>query len=764
MILQSAASPAIGTVDQAVQIGGTFRGASRVNLSRTIGGAGLLGHSGPMGAEGSVVAMSAQPGPEPSIWHRQLGNWPPRPGDDVIASIGTIEAGRWGVLQGNIRAVDRIAAHTWELDIADEMAPLRRTVSVPPLSALMPTGVGERIARPGLDADYYAHRVMRACGITNTPRFPRGAAGVSACLQGSTFPEVGELVGSSAASSTDAQPLFRGTPWGYGMHNGSARYRSSADLSMADTRVGLMVAPDHQGSTLVTLHNGPGTEISRVTVGSNRAVSVVWGLGADRVFLSLPAAPGWTRLTVVSGGGVLTVSTDDGRSTSTGTTSSHTFRFLNVSASAGSRVAGLMAGSDLGNYHGFTPNLRMTYPEVLQARLLTMSRIHEEQALDVLQGIAESALRACWRDEDGVVRWVPWCWLVAQHESTDVTSDEHGLDGWGESDTFDTRHRRVVVRSQWPETRVSRYPDHTVFTGSGVTLQDRESLHTDVVACPDNQTWIGPDLPATELGKEMPPDEAFRDFNRDRGSAIGGVVVGPGSRTRWAYPTATLYHALRLRIAHIGPDAWAFHATYQDLASLPNDYSVALRTPNEDTNTALWDWKRDNALPVVRVQLLADWVDREVSAGQGHPAAADYTHEGGRWVQGYTGDAPQVFADWLADHVLDPLGSVKLDVHPDPSRRVGAIVNFVDAHRHGITLRCLTVGIDQESWDEGGDADQTMTLSLVVLGVLEVVATHADAARVHRAAGRNTHGDVERHFAGATHGQVQQAIREGVVR
>lgn len=761
-----AAAPAVATVDQGVSIDGTYRGARRIRLSRSMGGAPLLGHSGQMGATGEITAVSAQDGPEPSIWRRQYDNWPPKPGDSARASIGTHEAGRWGVLQGLIRSANRVGPHMWSLVVADEMAPLRTTVSMDPLTAFMPPPApgGDRVA-PGLTADYVAHRAFRACGINNTPPVPPGFIGVSAPMQDSMWPEVGDLREASQSTNTSFSPNFDTSAGVHHLSDGRGVYRSSRDgdnLRIDGSFIAVTVPTTSTGLVSINLRNNAGTIVGQLVIGAGRSIAARFGIAGDLVELTMPASQSWTRVVVAARGGTLTLSRNDGSPDRTSAfMAGNTWRDLDVNVAGGAGIAGLMAGNTLvdtpARYLGHSPNLAMHRPATLTTSMLTLHRIRPVCALDLIQEIAQATLRACWRDEDGVVQWMPWCVAISQPAVTDVTSDAHALDGWGESESLDDKHRRVAVTTKWPETLSSRYPEQVVFQGRGETIEKQGEQRSEVMACPDDETWIGVDFPPVQMAQEG-YSEGWRNFTIGRGSARGGVLVGPGDRTRWGYPNAIDVTAISTGAVPVGPDAWRLMTRYESHASLPNDYTVSARTPNDEAvHTTLPRWQRDHPLPVYRAYVKATWVDAQASAGSGPPLAGDYDHDGGRWVQQYDGLGPQLFADWLAQHVLDPLGTIDLPVHHDPRLQVGDVVNYVDAHRHGITLRALIVGIDQESWIEEGQAGQDMTLRLLVLAVVKANVTYDDARR----ASPGTYTDDQSRHAGRTYTEVTAALTGG---
>lgn len=761
-----ASAPAIGQVDQAVTISGAPRGAQRIALSRGMGGAPWPGWTGQPGATGDVTALSAQTGPEPSIWNRQVDSWPPPPGATCHAALGTTDAGRWTVLNGTIRTTTRTGPHAWSLTVADLLSPLRTHVSVEPLCYRMPGPTpGSTMLRPGLDADYYAHRAFRAAGINNTPPLEQGIIGVSAPMQASAWPEMGTLTGSGSSTLPSATPLFRSAPWGYALHDATLTYQASADLQLTATKVGVMVGPDHNASVALQLLNGPGDVMGQITVHTSKAVSVVWGVGEDRVTLSMPPRT-YTRLTVSASNatGRVTISTDGpGTDVSAPYTGARTFRFLRVAADPWSQIAGVVAASHLGEYLTYEPRLRMHTPVVLRGTLRAMSTIHSRPALELINEIAQATCRSWWVDEDGVHQWQPQCVPVLRTTAVDVTSDAHALDGWGESDSLDDRHRRVVVTTEWPQVKAGAWPDQQVWRGSGVTLRERGVPDEDIITVPADETWIGVDLPVHLMGLNPPPGAEWRDYANGRGSQTGAVLVGPGDRTRWPFPPVTETSLVSAGITKITEDEWLSRIEFLATGSVPAGYYLAARTPGAEDGGSLPRWARDRELPVLRANIRARWVPRDARAGSGHVLAGDYEHQGGRWVQGYNGENAQVYADFLASLWVEPLGRVDLGVLHDPRLQVGDVINYVDKHRHGITLRCLAVGIDQESWDipgtngNAGQAGQDMTLALVVLAVVKVTPTYDDARR----ASPGTYTDDQSRNAGRTYTEVTAALTGG---
>lgn len=766
---QGPSAPPVAAVSQAVVIDGTNRGARRIELQRGMGGAPLPGWSADPGVRGRITALSAQTGREPSIWNRQQDNWPPKPGDRVLASSGTREAGRWTVLAGTIRDVSREGEHLWSMTVADEMTPLRTLVSMWPLAYLMrPMAPGMPLRRPGLCADYYAHRAFRAAGINNTPPWPGGwTQGVSAPLQGSGLSDAGQLLEAGASSGpTTHNPIFRGAPWGYSLYNGVFYYEATDDVPLPVAKIGIMVGPDHSSFTQITLHNGPGTEVARVTIGAGRSVSVSWGRDADRVVLSMPSRTGWTKLTVTASAatGAVTIDTDDPSTTpiSTPYAGGLTFRYAKIDASAGSQVAGFMAASAITGYITHTPQLRLHFPFVYTATLPMMSRMRARTAMELIAQIADRARRQWWVDEDGIHQWMPECVTLGREpNSEDITTDEHVLgDDWAEGDSLDDWHRQVVVTSEWAMVNAARYPEQDCWRGSGVTVNDRGAAKEEVVSVPDDETWIGIDIPPFRMGEAPPPGEEWRSYTAKRGTMLGGVITGPGDRTRWPFPTAFPYDVGRFSLRSTAIDEWTHRVEFaaDPGPGIPEDYNIAARTPGAEDGGSLPRWARDRDLPVLRCYVHGKWLPREHTAGNGHSLAGDMEHNGGRWVQGYTGEQPLIYAEHMAGYWIRPLGRITLDIAHDPRRQVGDVANLVDKHRHGITLRVLVLGIKQSSVDEITTADQTMTLELFVLAVERVEATYNDMSRAQRP---RTHDQVEAALAGRTYTQVQSDLQEG---
>lgn len=693
-----------------------------VETSRTLGG-NLPGNDrgGAPGASGSVSVFTPGYGTEPSPWARR-GNWPPRPGSGVSCSAGTVEAGLYPVLDGTVRQVSPAGGGVLSVEVSDPMDPLTRVLSVPALASSMPPAtVGGELLRPGLSADYVANRVLRACGVWNTPLMPANMVGVSVPLQGAAHPERGTCTRVHAVDQPTALVNFNDAPWGFAVFSMDATYLPS-DTNLAAVQVGVMAAPNHAATAVVTLDRPGG--ILNLTVNSLRQVTIAGPSGS----VVLPADPGWVRVRAdVTNGGQATLTDDTGRTATGVVGGASSLTAVRVRAEVGSRIAGLMVGSNIGSgYLTGTPNLVMAASPTLTTGMLACPAIIATRAVDILHDIATATLRTWAWTVEGVLRWTPADRLFNAAAVTDLTTTDHVGDyAW--EDSLDRHHRAVTVRHKRVLDRLlSKFPDLDVWRGSGVTFETPDGEAVEFATVPDDEVWLGVDDTAVPyIGSDAP--ENIQNYNLGRDSSRGGVLVS-GDVQQWTFPGSSVGHHLITSIRRVTDTTWVInHASSTDL---PAGSVVAARTAGPDSASALYSWRRDEALPVLRAHYRASLIDVETTSATtapGNTAAADYVHDAGIWVQGYNGELPAAYADWLAGYVLDPPALITgLSVDHDPRRQVGDVVNIIDTHRYQVIVTGIITGLSQSSRVENGTAEQSMTLDLVVTSAPQTQTTWGD--------------------------------------
>ena len=182
---------------------------------------------------------------------------------------------------------------------------------------------------------------------------------------------------------------------------------------------------------------------------------------------------------------------------------------------------------------------------------------------------------------------------------------------------------------------------------------------------------------------------------------------------------------LTLGFQPIGNTAMKY--TYQ-AGSIPASKSIQMAFPNSEADSTMWQRWRNEKLPLIRAYGRVDWVDASVSAGAGPAAGGDYSHDGGKWVQGISGETPGRIAAFLAQYLCSPRAKATgVRVVHDPRIQVGDVHLVRDEHAHGVELKVLVTRVAQSV----SAGEQSMELDFFVIdgkAALVTLAQH-DAAQ-----------------------------------
>lgn len=697
-----------------VVVNGVERDVDSVSVTRELGGGGVPGVSGLASASGDVTWSQAEDvlaGPGASPWKR-TGGFPPAPGTAVSVATGSEYQGVFSALTGVVDSTGADSGGVVSSSLIEPVDILRRRVVIPPLMAVMPSDTsfpGNGFRRVGLYADTIAVMALRACGVGATPLLPPGFVGVSVPLQGSAWPERGTAILARRDTNTEAIPTFRSAPFGYAASDLFATYSPSGTLTKtAGFEIALSVGPSHDGIGIVQANLVAG-EFVRLRVGQGSA-SAETPAGAS-LFLPLGSAERVT-LRVVGTSWTLTVGTasTSGTVSVTGTTVESVRVQVTPFATPG-QIGGVMVGNlPAGWYMGQVPNMRLTVAGSLSGAINASPAI-DGDVLDVVMDIAKATCRAVWWDEDGVLQWVPGDTLLGRAPVTTLTSTDH-LESLGWSESLADTYASVRVDYEVPTTAVSLWPNITVYEGGG--SMEAGQVKTETIGPGADEDWIQTDSTLSVLGAGE-----GGDFNRERGSYGGGVWIwDDGSQHGWA----TTNGWLTVTMAKVNDRAWLL--THTVPASLPATDAVRLETI-DDTQTwsGIWPVHRSKPLPMIRAFGRTKWSNDDYEVvGAGPRGAAQYRHDGGRWVQGATITSVGAFlSTWLTSP--RPVARDVSVIH-DARVQVGDVVDVVDTHAHGVTLRALITKVRQSVTTD----DQEMTLDLYVTsGATNQAPTYTEA-------------------------------------
>lgn len=686
-----------------VTVDGVAREVTAVSTVRELGGGGVPGLSGVASAEGSVEfgqLKNSDSTPAYSPWTR-TGNWPPVPGSVVQVDAGTeLESFRMltGVIDTSSAGSDGIISSS----IIDPVDRLHRRINlVSYLHSMPPLLEGDPPRNVGMSSDWVADIVLRRCAYFTTPYMGFSYSGVNVPGTGSMIPERGEVIAAGRYGEMNLAAQFLGSTFGWGIYSAEATYTPEGTITaVAGFTIATLIGSRHEAAASITAVEGAGSW--RLTVSAAQALSLSYD-GTVVVSLPAPVSPRGTRVEARITAGSVALVTDDGRSVSaahpagSGVTTAPVDS-VRIAAQPGANISGIMvANIPNGTFLDYPLNANIVGGTSIGPPLLASPRIDDRDALDVLAEIAEATCRAFWWDEDGVFQWHPGDVLLSRDPAHTITSLDSLIDlGWSESlrDTY----RAVTVSYKGPSVTMSRSPNVPIWQGYGASLESGQIVE-EIASPSTTEEWIMPQWSPTVAGGAF-----VNEHNHGRRSVWGGVV-SDGTTTEWAW----ISNVLTLAFQPIGNLAMKY---IYAAGSVPAGSSVQLAFPNDDALSALWGRWRNEKLPLIRAYGRVDWVDSSVSAGSGPVAGGDYSHDGGKWVQGISGETPGQVAAFLAEYLCTPRAHANgVRVVHDPRIQVGDVVTVRDEHAHGAELRVLVTRVAQ-SMRAG---EQSMELDFFVI-------------------------------------------------
>lgn len=668
-----------------------------VSTERSLGG-GLPGEKLSPTAEGSVEW--AQPsdvmdGPSATPWTRRDG-FPLPPGQPVQVSVGTVETGLYRVLTAVVDSSQGNADGSVVSNIVDPVDRLHRAVSVPALRDFMPNHIdGNPTRLVGVMVDAVVTSVLRQCGIGNVPLAPSGFRGVSAPMQGTAWPERGEMVTASAKATVTSVPVTQ-TRRGIAIKNGVATYGASAATTIQQ---GLLVAATITGAETwsITVAFTGRAERVRVTGNGTRVAAQYAATGSSWVdVVTVPASGSWDRVGVdFTSGTVRLILTDDGapmrnqavsRSWPSGMA---TAQVSSVAVDTDAGLSGLQVGNGNTAAAYTSESLTMVRSGDLTGRVQATPAIVNQTALDVLIEIAQATCRVFWWDEDGVFHWDTARRLLEAPPVVTLTSRDDLLDlSWSES-LADT-HSRVNVDYKTPVMRGANEPIIDLWQARGETLEPGSSIDT-IISVPDDEDWMIPHLGLRDVGLE-----GLLQFNRGRGSWYGGIVGSDPAQ--WAQADGTI----TATIQRITDQAFKLRVSWA--GTVP----VIQRTLPDDVTSSLAGSRRSFDLPILRGRGKTVWVHENAFYGNGPAAASEYIHPAGKWV----GENPAPVGEFLAEWLTVPRPKARgIRVLHDPRLQVGDVVRVRDEHAHGIELVGLCTRVAQTT--RAGSQDMQIDLYII---------------------------------------------------
>lgn len=700
------APPLAGTPTATVEVDTVVKEVTKVSTVREIGGAGVPGVTSTAAASGSVewsgsVTTAAT---APSPWNR-VGNFPPAPGSAVRVSTGTVETGTFSALTGVVDDSSAGADGIVTSAIIDPVDRLHRELTLPPLLASMPPlEYGGEIRNIGLSSDYIVDTALRRCGVFSTPYQPASISGVNVPGQGSAWPARGTCTNAGQYTDQGQAVAFLSTEWGWGIYDGNMSYTPDGSFTpAAGAEISCMVSQFHAATSDITIYMTGTTHFFRLQIGGSGTVTAQYYNGTTTTTIaSLPAATGWRRVSLRVSAGSIWIGTDDGRAasgthTAPSSVTTAVVTRVQVRVLRGGRIGGIIVGNmPVGNYFSQLLTARLWAGTNLNPNLVASPRIEGQDALDLIGDIAAATCRAYWWDEDGLFHWMPGDYMLLRASALTLTSKDNLLDlGWSES--LSDTYANVTVDHQPPVVSRSKTPSVMVWQGSGDSMGSSERV--EEIATPStDEDWI-----QVNSSPRTAWDAAWaNDFNHGRFSIVGGVRTD-GTNTWWANPELTTSTSI------IGPFAWKFTHETSGVAA---GQSVQRAMPNDNAWTPLWQRWRNEKLPILRAYGKVAWATDSITQGSGVGNAGSYRHDGGRWVQGYSGETPGRIATFLETWLCQPrIKATGVSVVFDPRIQVGDIVTVRDEHAHGIELKVLVTRVEQST----AAADQSMSLDFFVI-------------------------------------------------
>src|SRR5699024_6639622 len=210
--------PGVNEYRVIVRVSGVVRAVESVSWNTEMTGDlpdQVIASGGLGGASGTIVwapqeAVQSRP---VSPWAK-VANWPPSPGDLVQVQVSD-GVTTWTRFTGVVDKTSGSAGAGYQSSVIDFRDRITGSFTHEALLRHMPPYLEDGDYRSiGLNFWYALTRALRTCGISNTPLIEAPSA-MSAPLQGSVWPEAGDLLDAGGSASTIHASFLR-EAWGYG--------------------------------------------------------------------------------------------------------------------------------------------------------------------------------------------------------------------------------------------------------------------------------------------------------------------------------------------------------------------------------------------------------------------------------------------------------------------------------------------------------------------------------------------------------------------
>lgn len=707
------------------------RAVESYSVRAAVGGANIPARTG------SVVWAPSQ-----DVYQGQdtvLTTGAPRRGDRIALDAGDVGA-LARVLTGKVDTTVSDVPGPLVSELMDDWDLLSTEVDVPALAATMHPYVDEGTLREvGLTATWPTQMALRQAGFFATPGGWSGGS-VTASLNGSLWPEVGEIMGSTT------QPTWVSAPWGDGARGYGVTFQpGTRGFSNGDLQISFLVGTT-ASSAASFLYASWGDHSIQVRIEADRTISgrLISGstttpvlsvtadqmAGAEYVVLRVSRDGVWR---IVADNGVSRTATRALPSAINGVPSEWG---INVSATAqvvGGVNFGFAASSGI-------PTFKRTAQLSTASGTLAASRaIISRPAQDVLRERAEAESARMWIDANGVFQWRSYgAWGTGSPVRTISDVD---LLGYRLSMDYDSVYSGCVVEHLGAYVDVRRFSTITLFQGSRQVL-NRGDHETTFIEVPSNEDW-----PAVDWSMDVLTSTGhLPGFNRGKRSWTGATwSIGEGNE-KWASssggPATFTFETINAR-------TWVH--TVQVASWMADSEAVEMRvvdTTKVPTPVVWSQWSETN-LPVMRGYSRVTWVGRKTHGSTSTTLILPkLQHDAGWWVQGGAVDR---LANHLAQRYASPVVTITgLSIVPDQRIEIGDVLTLTDSTYAGLSARVVVTGIDLS----GSIGSASMSLDVEVLSVAATRKTYND---VQAQAGSRTYAQFQALIGAVTYQQQEEA-------
>ena len=630
-----------------------------------------------------------------SPWAKTAG-WPPSSGDRVRCRVtdGVTWWTRWTGVIDKTSGDPTSGFQSTIIDYRDKLTGLFTMEALLRYAPPVEEGAGFRAF--WLTSWHVLTQALRSRGIYNVPS-AEARCEFSIPLQGSVHPEHGTV--TDVEGLTD-YPQFSDAPWGHAA--GSFRATIIPRLGYGrdqPLQLTMMLGDNHAGTAYVEVQFGTGRV--RLSATTARSVSARYvdasGESTSVADLTSTAMNGADIVQLLVKNGQWTLRNDQGQE-ATGSRTLPTGALLQgaLYATTDARLAGVQVSrpdtvAREFRSLSFAPSMR--YAASLMASTMNMSpALRARSVPDLVNEILSATLTASWWDEEGVLRLRASDRLHTTGRTSILTTlDDITSLQWAES----ARAVRSSVDVTWKQANItlSALQRVELWRGRNDSLTTGE-VNEDFVTPESGIEWFGVDrrprnLTGTEWSAYNLPRESytgvwFSNSNGDEVSTAGGDV--------------------RIVAEDLYADSMKITTT---VVATPPGTEANTSTPPEAVG--LRNYRRGEAMPVIRGFARGEWIDETTSTDAGPPSAPVLVHNLGYWGGMFSTDTvAERIGAFLAEMVSAPQPTITgMGVVYDPRRQLGDIY-LIRSEWLRIELRVLVVGISESHGPDG--AHQTLTV------------------------------------------------------